>query len=222
LLFADLSVFSVFLSHFLVGAEDEDGSGVALDVVELFQKIDACEVVGLSVLNPDHVGDDLELDVHPVEQPVELAGPLQSHLRARQLHDLQLLRKQAVDCLLIVFWDIVNPHYDIFVEINETRHFREPNLVVFIVSINFLHHKVGEGEEEDLLLLLVDRKQTDILSRDRTDMEDCSIALLEPMSNVHVDTGRSKVLPVEAVTLFLVGGEAEVLDSPMYLAVVIG
>jgi hypothetical protein len=48
--FADLSALGVFLSHFLVGAEDEDGSGVALDVVELLEEVDACEVVGLPIL----------------------------------------------------------------------------------------------------------------------------------------------------------------------------
>jgi hypothetical protein len=218
----DFSNLSVFLSHFLVGTEDEDGSGVALDVVELLEKVDACEVVGLPVFNPDHVGDHLELDVHPVEQPVELAGPLQSHLRARQLHNLQLLSQQAVDCLLIVLWDIVNPYNDIFVEAHGTGHFREPDFIIVLVSIDFLHHKVGEGKEEDLLLLFVDRKQTDVLSRSRTYMEDRPVAFLELLSDFHVDAGRGEVLPVETVTLFLVGGEAEVIESPMNFTVVIG
>jgi hypothetical protein len=53
-------------------------------------------------------------------------------------------------------------------------------------------------------------------------MEDRPVAFLELLSDVHVDAGRGEVLPIEAVTLFLVGGKAEVLDSSMDFTIVIG
>lgn len=135
-----------------------------MDVVKLFKQINPCKVIGFSVFYPHHIRYDLELDVHPVEKPVELTRPLQSHLSTCQLNDLHLLTLQTSHHFLVVLRDIIDPNYDIFIEAYRTLHFSQPNFVIIIKSPDLLHHEVSIRKKEDFLLFCVYGKETNVLA----------------------------------------------------------
>ena len=107
----DFSHLCVFLAPLGVIAEYEYGRGVALDVVEAFEQVDARVVVVGPVLHAHHVRHHLEPHVHPVQQPVELLRPLLGHTRTRQLDHLYApFFFQSSHTNFFIFWIIINPN----------------------------------------------------------------------------------------------------------------
>ena len=120
------------------------------------------------------------------------------------------------DVVEVVLRDVIDPKDKVLLKGEGRRHFRQPHFVVVLVPFHLFHDEIGERVEEDFLFVFVNGVQRELLPRERVDVEDASVALLEPVGDFDFGARRGETLPIEEVAHLLERRKPEVGDPSVH------
>jgi len=108
----------------------------------------------LSVLKTTHIGNQLEIEALPIEDPSKLWKPLFSLKSANEGKNLQVFGlKDLFDAAKIVKRDIVDPKNDVLVHGQRRWYLADPHLVILRFPHYLIDEKVGEGRKQQLYVV---------------------------------------------------------------------